>query len=219
MEHPSLTTPRLFSRLPTYDMGAWRAASVYAQALVAAAEEAEPKQTDAVLQEFDSLVDDVLNRLPKLEGVLSSGFVDEHIKETMLEKAFANRASPMFVNFLKVVARHGRLDMLRLIHLAFHFQYNEVRNRVLVIVSTAEPLDAAGEQRIAAAVANRLNSQPILQKQVHPELIGGIVLRVGDRVFDGSISTQLKRLREKMLSRSVHEIQSRRDRFSSPEGN
>lgn len=217
MEQPSLTTPRLFSRLPTYDMGAWRAATVYAKALVAATEDA--KQTDAVMQEFDSLVEDVLNRLPKLEGVLASGFVEEGVKEAMLDKAFANRASPLFVNFLKVVGRHGRLDMLRLIHLASHFEYNEVRNRVVVMVSTAEPLDAAAEQRIATEVGNRLNSKPVLEKQVHPELIGGIVLRIGDRVFDGSISTQLKQLREKMLSRSVHEIQSRRDRFSSPEGN
>jgi F-type H+-transporting ATPase subunit delta len=217
MEQPSLTTPRLFSRLPTYDMGAWRAATVYAKALVDATEAA--KQTDAVMQEFDSLVEDVLNRLPKLEGVLASGFVEEGVKEAMLEKAFANRASPLFVNFLKVVTRHGRLDMLRLIHLAFHFQYNEVRKRVQVMVSTAEPLDSAAEQRIVSDLQSRLHLTPVLDKQVHPELIGGIVLRVGDRVFDGSIATQLKQLREKMLSRSVHEIQSRRDRFSSPEGN
>jgi F-type H+-transporting ATPase subunit delta len=217
MEQPSLTTPRLFNRLPTYDMGAWRAATVYAQSLVDSAEAAQ--QTDAILAEFDSLITDVLDRLPKFEGVLASGFVDEGVKEAMLDKAFANRASPLFLSFLKVVARHSRLDMLRLIHLAFHFQYNEVRKRVQVMVSTAEPLDSAAEQRIVSDLQSRLHLTPVLEKQVHPELIGGIVLRVGDRVFDGSIATQLKQLREKMLSRSVHEIQSGRDRFSSPEGN
>jgi F-type H+-transporting ATPase subunit delta len=211
------TSPRLFSRLPTYDMGLWRAATVYARSLVDAAEAA--KQTEVVLGEFDSLIEDVLDRLPKLEGVLASGFVDEDVKESMLDKAFANRASPLFVSFLKVVARHGRLDMLRLIHLAFQFEYNKVRNKVQVMVSTAEPLDSAAEQRIIGDLQTRLHLQPVLDKQVHPELIGGIVLRVGDRVFDGSIATQLKKLREKMLSRSVHEIQSGRNRFSSPEGN
>ncbi len=211
------TSPRLFSRLPTYDTGLWRAATVYAQALVESAEAA--KQTDAVLAEFDSLVDDVLNRLPKLDAVLASGFVDEQVKEAMIDKAFGKQASPLFVSFLKVVARHSRLDMLRLIHLAFHFEYNKVRKRVQVMVSTAEPLDSAAEQRIVSELQSRLNLQPVLEKQVHPELIGGIVLRVEDRVFDGSIATQLKQLREKMLSRSVHEIQSRRNSFSSPEGN
>ena len=213
MEEP-LTTPRKFAKLPTYDTGQWRAATVYAQALVAAAEQAGV--TDAVLAEFDSLVDDVLDRLPKLDAVFASQFVDEAAKEAMLQKAFGNRASPVFLSFLKVVARHGRLEMLRLIHLTFHEEYNRVRNRVRVLVSTAQPLDAAAEQTILQALQARTQSQPILEKQVHPELIGGIVLRVGDRVFDGSIATQLEKLREKMLTRSVHEIQSRRDRFSSP---
>jgi F-type H+-transporting ATPase subunit delta len=214
MMEETLTTPRLFSKLPTYDTGRWRVAVVYAQALVGAAEAA--KTTDAVLQEFDSLIDDVLDRLPKLEAVWASAFVDEETKEAMLTKAFSNQASPVFLNFLKVVAKHGRLDMLRLIHLTFHEEYNKVRNRVRVLVSTATPLDKAAESRIAEEIRNRLQMQPVLDQQVHPELIGGIVLRIGDRVYDGSVATQLERLREKMLNRSVHEIQSRRDRFSSP---
>jgi F-type H+-transporting ATPase subunit delta len=208
-----LTTPRLFKKLPTYDTGAWRTAVVYAESLVAAAQKAGV--TDAVVQEFDSLVDDVLEKLPKLEAVFTSGFVDEEVKEGMLKKAFAQQASPVFLSFLQVVARHGRLDMLRLIHMAVHEEYNRVQNRVRVLVSTAEPLDADSEQAIVQEIKNRLHLQPLLDKQVRPELIGGMVLRVGDRVFDGSIATQLEKLREKMLTRSVHEIQSRRDRFSS----
>ncbi len=209
-----LTTPRKFSKLPTYDTGLWRAAIVYAQALVGAAE--KETKTDSVVQEFDSLIDDVLDRLPKLDAVLKSSFVDEEAKEAMLTKAFANRASPVFLSFLKTVARHNRLDMLRLIHLAVHEEYNKVRQRVRVMVSTATPLDAAAETRIADAIKNRLHLEPVIEQDVRADLIGGIVLRIGDKVFDGSVATQLERLREKMLNRSVHEIQSRRDRFSSP---
>jgi F-type H+-transporting ATPase subunit delta len=190
---------------------------VYAKALIGAATEAGV--ADAVLQEFDSLIHDVLETLPKLSDVLSSQFVEEDAKVAMLDKALSGKATPIFLSFLKVVARHGRLDMLRLILLAAHEEYNRVRGRVRVIVSSAEPLGAAAEERIAKEVRERLHLEPVLDKQVHPELIGGIVLRVGDRVFDGSIATQLAKLREKMLDRSVHEIQSRRDRFSSAEGN
>jgi F-type H+-transporting ATPase subunit delta len=212
MEEP-LTTPRRFSKLPTYDTGVWRTAVVYAEALVAAAEKAGT--ADAVIQEFDSLIDDVLEKLPKLEAVLTSGFVDEEVKEAMLKKAFAKQASPVFLSFLQVLSRHGRLDMLRLVHLTVHEEYDRIRNRMRVLVSTAEPLDAAAEQTIIQEIKNRLHLQPILDKQVHPELIGGMVLRIGDRVYDGSIATQLERLREQMVTRSINEIQSRRDRFSS----
>ncbi len=162
MEEP-LTTPRRFSKLPTYDTGTWRTAIVYAEALVAAAEKAG--KTDEVVQEFDSFVDDVLEKLPKLEGVLTSGFVDEEVKEAMLNKALANSASPIFLSFLQVLSRHGRLDMLQLIHLTVHEEYDRVKNRMRVLVSTAEPLDAAAEQTITAEIKNRLNIQPILDKQ------------------------------------------------------
>jgi F-type H+-transporting ATPase subunit delta len=209
----TLTTPRLFTKLPTYDTGEWRAAMVYAQALVGAAQKAGALEN--VRAEFDSLIDDVLDRLPKLESVLTSTFVEEDAKEAMLKKAFSKSASPTFLNFLQVLVRHGRINMLRLIHFAFHEEYNKAHNRTRVFVSTAEPLDAKAEQTIVDACRQRLNMDAVLEKKVSPELIGGLVLRVGDRVFDGSIATQLKQLREQMVTRSMHEIQSRRDRFST----
>jgi F-type H+-transporting ATPase subunit delta len=212
-----VTTPRRFSRLPSYDPSAWRVAVVYAQALIGAAE--SRGQTELVREEFDSLARDVLDALPNLEGVLASGFVEVEHKLAMLEKALGGRASPIFLNFLKVVARHERLDLLRLIHVAFGQEYDRLRGRVHVLVASADPIDANTEQRIAREIRTRMNLEPVLDKQVHPELIGGVVIRVGDRVFDGSVATQLARLREKMLHRSVHEIQSRRDRFRSAEGN
>ena len=55
----------------------------------------------------------------------------------MIEKAFAKSASPVFLGFLKVVARHGRLDMLRLIHLTAHEECSKALGRVRVMVSTA----------------------------------------------------------------------------------
>jgi F-type H+-transporting ATPase subunit delta len=212
--HEPPTTPRKFTKLPTYDTRRWRAAAVYAQALLGASETA--KTTDTIVQEFDSFIADVLDHMPKLEAVFASAFVDEEAKSAMLKKAFGTRASPVFNNFLQVVSKHGRLDMVRLIHLAFEEELNKLRGKIRVLVSSAAPLDKAAEDKIADNVRQRLNLQPVLEVQVHPELIGGIVLKIGDRVFDGSVATQLERLREKMLNRSVHEIQSRRDRFSSP---
>jgi F-type H+-transporting ATPase subunit delta len=208
-----LTTPRRFTKLPTYDTGMWRTAVVYAEALIAAAEKAGV--AEAVVQEFDSFVDDVLEPLPKLEAVLTSNFVEEEVKVKMLEKALSGKASPVFLSFLKVLTRHGRLDMLRLVHLTTHEEYDRVKKRMRVMVSTAEPLDADAEQAIVQEIRNRLNLQPIVDRQVRPELIGGMVLRIGDKVYDGSIATQLARLREQMVTRSINEIQSRRDRFST----
>ena len=61
--------------------------------------------------------------------------------------------------------------------------------------------------------------EPVLVPKIKPELIGGIVLRMGDAVYDGSVAARLADIRGRIINRSVHEIQSRRDRFSNPAGN
>jgi F-type H+-transporting ATPase subunit delta len=217
MSKEPLTTPRLFAKLPTTDTGAWRVANIYAQAFLAAAEQSGA--SELVLAEFDSLIRDVLDALPRLDTVLSSPLVDQEAKVRMLEKALAGKANSIFMNFLKVVAARGRLDLLRLIHVASHLELDRLRGRVRVLVSTPTPLQGDAEDRIAAEVRRFTGQEPVLQKQLHEGLIGGIVLRIGDRVFDGSIATRLMRIREQMIERSVHEIQSRRDRFGFAEGN
>ncbi len=63
-----------------------------------------------------------------------------------------------------------------------------------------------------------LEGEPVLDERVDPGVIGGIVVRIGDTVYDGSIANQLENLRQQIIDRSAHEIQSRRDRFRSPAG-
>jgi F-type H+-transporting ATPase subunit delta len=137
----------------------------------------------------------------------------------MIEKTFGGRASPLFLNFLKVVAEHGRLDVLRDIRRMTHLLFDEMRHRVRIKVTTAAPLDEDLAARISETLRGILGQQPRLEQAVDPSLIGGLVLRVGDKIFDGSVATRLARVREQMITRSVHEIQRRRDRFSNSAGN
>ena len=80
-------------------------------------------------------------------------------------------------------------------------------------------MDGGLQQELTIALRGMLGAEPVLQVSTRPDLIGGMVLRIGDTVYDGSIATRLARLREHMIDRSVHEIQSGRDRFSIAEGN
>ncbi|HEV3344867.1 MAG TPA: F0F1 ATP synthase subunit delta, partial [Pirellulales bacterium] len=64
-----------------------------------------------------------------------------------------------------------------------------------------------------------LGGEPVLAAKVNPDLIGGLVFRVGDTVYDGSVATRLARVRSQMIDRSIHEIQRRRDRISPAAGN
>ena len=189
-------------------------AAVYAEALLGAAESAG--QTDAVLDEFDDLVAEVLEPSPQLERVLGSGLISHEEKAGILDRVLGGRASPTMLNFLKVVSRHGRLDCVRAIHRQARLLHERFHGRVLVQVTTAAPVDDAMAERIVKTVRPLLDGEPVLKRAVDPKLIGGIVVRVGDTVYDGSIASQLKNVRQQMIDRSAHEIQSRRDRVRHP---
>lgn len=194
-----------------------RVAGVYAKAFLGATEAAG--QTEALVAELDSLVVDVLDQLPNLDTVLSSAMVAHADKVRLIDQALGGRASPVLLNLLKVVSAHGRLGILRQIRTAVQTQYDELRGRVRVQVRTATPIDDQLAARIAQTVQAALGGYPVLERDTDPGLIGGVVLRIGDTVYDASVSTQLERMRTHMINRSIHEIQSRRDRFGHSEGN
>ncbi|MEX2140471.1 MAG: ATP synthase F1 subunit delta [Pirellulales bacterium] len=202
---------------PSGDVGSQGVAAVYAKAFVGATEAAGV--TDAALAELDSLVTDVLDKLPRLDAIFSSAIVSGDEKIALIDKSIGPKASPLLRNFLKILARHGRLDVLRGVRREARKIVDKLRSRLRVYVSTAADLDEDLTRRLTDMLRGMLGAEPMLEVKTRPELIGGMVLRVGDTVYDGSIATRLERIREHMIERSVHEIQSGRDRFGIAEGN
>ena len=199
------------------DVGRQRVAAVYAKALVDAAQSAG--QTASMLEELGSLLGDVFDRFPRFEAVLTSWLVPHDQIEGVLDRAFAGQMSPMLLNFLKVLSRHGRLDHLRQIDQQARLLWDKMRGRIRVELVTAAPVDPALLGRIGQGLQRALGGEPVVQQIVDADVIGGAVVRIGDTVYDGSIANQLENLRQQMIDRSVHEIQSRRDRFRNPAGN
>ena len=201
----------------TFEVGAQQVAAVYARALLDAAE--HERKTDEVIAELDSLVVDLLDQLPQFEAVLNSMVVEPERKIHLLDRLLGGKADPLLLNFLKTLARHDRLDVLRPVHQSIHVLLDELRHNLRVEVRAAAPLGDPERQQLVALVARLFGGTPVLEEELRPELIGGLVMRVGDTVYDGSVATHLEKLRQQMIDRSVHEIQSRRDSFSSPAGN
>jgi F-type H+-transporting ATPase subunit delta len=136
------------------DTGQQRLGKTYAEALLGATEKAG--NTETVLAEFDSLVNDVLEKLPQLDATLSSPRVGRAEKEQMLDRAFAGKMSVELLRFLKVVAKHGRLDCLRFMLESAHELYNELRGRVAVEVRSAGPLGSELQQLLDARLRQAL---------------------------------------------------------------
>jgi F-type H+-transporting ATPase subunit delta len=199
------------------DVGVEHIADVYAKALLATTEHAG--QTAAILAEFDAVITEVIGGFPKLEAVFDSVLVLPEEKAALIDRTLGGRVSPLLVNFLKVVAHHGRLDCLRAIHCQTHAAYDKLCRRIPVQLTTATPVSPDMAAQIIQNLRGKLEGEPVIEQLVDPSLIGGAVLRVGDMIYDGSIANQLQGLREKISDRSAHEIQSRRDRFRNSAGN
>jgi len=191
--------------------------AVYAEALLAVAE--KMRATESLLDVFDALVADVLDGFPEFEAVLNSALISVDERVGILDRVFGPRVPAVFLDFLKVVARHERLDCLRAIHRQAHVVYDRLRRRVPVTLTTAVALDNARVQQIGRQLGRLIDGEPLIEAQVNPDLIGGAMVRIGDTVFDGSLAAALENARKQMIDRSAHEIQSRRDRFRNPAGN
>src|SRR6188474_213407 len=130
----------------TIDAGRQHLGSVYAKALLGAAEAAG--QADQVVEELESLVTDVLDKLPQLDEAMKTPRLTHEERLPILDKAFGGKLSPTTLTFLKVVSKHGRLDCLRAIARSARKQLNTTRGRVEVIVETAYPLSNPVRERI-----------------------------------------------------------------------
>jgi len=191
-------------------------ARVYAVALLDAA---QATGVGATLEELQSFLDDVLTPQPDFERLLCAPITPVEDKLALIERVLGSRGSPLFVNFLRVLARHNRLDIVRAIAGIAQREQELRSGQKRVQVTSAKPLSKSAEESIAAALKPLINAQPILETAVDPSLVGGVVIRVGDTVYDGSVRNRLKQLRARLRERCMHEVQRGRDRFSHSEGN
>ena len=171
------------------------------------------------LEEFASFLHDVLARNPRFESILLSGIINRDDKISLIDRVVGPHGSELFASFLRVLARHDRLELLPLILRESELEYERQMGRQRVQVTSAAPLSESALERVRQQVDAALPFEPVIVTQTKPSLLAGLVIRIGDKVYDSSLSTRIQQLRRRLRERSLHEIQSGRDRFSYPEGN
>ena len=195
------------------DPGAVAVAQVYADSLL---DVIPAGQAGDVLAEYRAFVQDVLGGNPEFANLLTSGMLNRDAKVDLLNRVLKGRASDLFGNFLQVLARHERLDLLQTI-LDQAERGHEIRSgQQRVQVTSATPLTKEQLESIRDGLKAKVSFDPILENSVDANLLGGVRIRIGDTVYDSSLRTRLKHLRNQLRQRGIHEIQSGRDRFSHP---
>lgn len=193
------------------DPSATAVARVYADAFLDAA----GADAEGALEEFTSFMDDVLAKYPEFGSILTTGFLSRDEKLALIDRTVAKFGSEMFVNFLRVLARHERLELLPAILRTSWIQHELRQGKRRVQVRTAVQLSGQELEKIRSRLAAEFPFEPVLVPAVDPSLLGGVVVQVGDTVYDSSLRNRMKQLRERLRQRSLQEIQRGRDRFSS----
>jgi F-type H+-transporting ATPase subunit delta len=186
----------------------------YAEALIDAAQ--KEGQADAALEELTELQADVLARFPRFADLLASERVPASEKDRILKQALEGRASDLVLRFLRVLNRHGRLGLIRPIIAEARTIWDRRNRRIPVSVRTAVPLGEDQMQALKDRLTGLVPGTPILSVSTDPSLIGGLVIQVGDHLYDASVKNRLTQLRHRLIEGKMHEIQSRRDQFSYP---
>ncbi len=101
-------------------------------------------------------------------------------------------------NLVRVLMENRRLHLLPDIYDIFTEAWLAERGIVIAYVSTAEPVDSDDERLIRNRLAEMTGRQIELRLRVDPDLIGGLVARIGDTVLDGSVQTKLRALRQRL---------------------
>ncbi|MCA9229954.1 MAG: ATP synthase F1 subunit delta [Planctomycetales bacterium] len=202
------------ARETVFDVDTEKLARVYAQAGLGAAGE----NAGELVKELKSLVSDVLDKHPQLEQVFDSALVPQEEKLGMLDRLFAGQLSTTALNLLKVLAKHGRLGQLRYVVRSASALWELQNNRVQVQVQTASELSHELQHELREMLGKALGCEPLVTTEINPDLIGGFVVRMGDKVFDASTRTNLERTRQAMIARAIETIQNQPSHFIDQSG-
>ena len=178
-------------------------ASVYAAAFLALAR--ERKEEKDVGEELDQLAR-ALDAYPYLPGFLTSPTVDLKRRRDTLEKMFRGRASQTFVDGLLVLNRNGRLGLIRGISERYRVFLQEAQGRVEAIVRSAAALSPGHLTRLRDEIKRITGRDVEFVAKVDENLLGGLILQIGDKKFDASVSRKLRRLSEAMMERASREM-------------
>lgn len=165
----------------------------YAQAVFAIARDS------GTIAQWRSDLDDVASVLA--ESGLARGFADGRVPVEQ-RQALAERVldvSPMALNLARILIARGRSGSARAVAEAFGALADAHEGIAYADVTTAVPLEPAQVERIAAELGQSIGARVNVRPAVDPSIVGGMIVRIGDRIVDGSVKTRLRELRKDLV--------------------
>jgi len=167
-------------------------AQVYARALFEVAKEHE--QLDEIRDQLGQFVA-ALDEHRQMAVFFFSPYFSTDEKKNALERSVEG-ADAFFMNFLEALLEHRRMPVIFRIRTEYEQLWDEENKQLPVQITSAIPLDEKTVKGIGDRISERTGQTVELSTRVDPDLIGGIVLRVGNVILDASIRNRLNQLRK-----------------------
>lgn len=169
----------------------------YAEAMVSIAEaEGELEPVEEQVYAFAKMVE---KRAKVREALIDPELPNEN-KRNLIGEVLGERANPVAVNLLGMVVEQGRARDIGRIAESLAEVAAERRQQVVGEVRSAVPLTDAQRRRLAEALSSATGRKVEVKVIVDPDLVGGVVARVGDVIFDGSIRSRLDEAKQQLTA-------------------
>ena len=144
-----------------------------------------------------------------------SPIIGKSSRQEAMKKIFDGRISDLVLRFLLVTNDKGRLGHLEHIAGALDSMIQDAHGRIEVDVFTVngDGADSALLETVASRVKESTGKDAVLHQYADPSMIGGIKLLIGDKLYDGSVATRLRRLKEEVLGRGAAGVRAESARF------
>jgi len=169
-------------------------AQVYARSLFEVAEEHD--KLDDVREQIGQFAD-ALGESRDLQTFFFSPYFSTEEKKTGLASALEG-ADPVVENFLALLIENHRMPVLFRVRREFDQMWREVNKLLPVQITSAVELDTAVTEQIGDEIGRQTGRTVELTSTVDPDVLGGLVVRVGNSILDASIRTRLERLRKQV---------------------
>lgn len=173
------------------------AASIYADSLLQLA--IKGGQAEAIGQELTDLAA-LWKSEPSFATMMRSAAIDDDARRESLRKIFAGKLSELTLNLLLVLNDRGRAMILPAVCDAYRRKLAVHMNQQAVHVTTAVAMDDAQRSHLSAEVRRLSGKEAILFEKVDPDLLGGMTVQIGDRLYDTSVRRRLRKLRADLLA-------------------
>lgn len=174
----------------------------YATALFQAVQESETADAAAVLQELKG-IQQALDEVPAFARFFTSPVVGDREKKQFITELFKDKISTELYHFLMILVDKRREGAFEGMVQIFGELTEALENRMEAVAVTAVPMNEASRASMAASLSTLTGREVTLTNQVDTSIIGGVMVRMGDRVIDGTVRNRLNLLKEDLTQMIV----------------